>query len=122
MRGWLVLAGLNGAMAVGFAAWGAHGVGGQAADWVERGSLFQLIHAAALLGLARLSGEGRRLAGLAAAVMAVGVALFSGSLYLKALGVPLPFPLVTPAGGVLLLVSWLIVLALGLGRQGHARI
>lgn len=116
MRGWLFLAGVNGAMAVGFAAWGAHGVSGPAAAWVERASLFQLIHAAALLGLARLSGEGRRLAGLAAVAMAAGVALFSGSLYLKALGIPLPVPMVTPAGGVLLLASWLIVAALGLRR------
>jgi uncharacterized membrane protein YgdD (TMEM256/DUF423 family) len=116
MRKWLVVAGIYGAMAVGFAAWGAHGAGGPAAAWVERASLFQLIHAVALLALARWCGDRGWAAGLAAAGMTAGVALFSGSLYLKALGMPLPVPMVTPAGGVLLLLSWLLIPLISLRR------
>lgn len=116
MRAWRVVAGVYGAMAVGFAAWGAHGAGGQAAAWVERGSLFQLIHAVALLALAVWCDGRGRSATLAAATMTAGVALFSGSLYLKALGMPLPIPVLTPTGGVLLLLSWLLIALISLRR------
>jgi len=119
---WLVLAGLNGAMAIGFAAWGSHGVDGEAARWVGLGSQFQLLHAVALLALARFCAERRRLFRPAAALMVAGVALFSGSLYLKALGIPLPVPMVTPLGGMSLVSSWLL-LALGGWLAGdHARV
>lgn len=119
---WIVLAGVYGAMAVGFAAWGAHGVNGQAALWVERGSLFQLIHAAALLALARPCAEGYRLTRPAAGLMAFGVALFSGSLYLKALDIALPIPMITPFGGISLLLSWLLLGLAGWLMHDHGRV
>lgn len=119
---WIVLAGIYGAMAVGFAAWGAHGVSAQAALWVERGSQFQLIHAAALLALARPCAEGCRLMRPAAGLMAFGVALFSGSLYLKALDIALPIPMITPIGGISMLLSWLLVGLGGWLLHGHGRV
>lgn len=119
---WLVLAGLNGAMAIGFAAWGSHGVEGEAARWVGLGSQFQLLHAAALLGLARFCGEGRRLFRPAAALMVAGIALFSGSLYLKALGISLPVPMVPPLGGISLMTSWLLLALAGWLVADRARI
>jgi uncharacterized membrane protein YgdD (TMEM256/DUF423 family) len=109
---WLLLAGLNGAVAVGFAAWGSHGAEGDAIRWVERASQFQLLHAIALLALARHCSEGLRLMRPAAWLMAAGIVLFSGSLYLKALAIALPVPMVTPLGGLCLMGSWLL-LALG---------
>ncbi|EME68991.1 hypothetical protein H261_15792 [Paramagnetospirillum caucaseum] len=119
---WLMLAGLNGAMAIGFAAWGSHGMDGEAARWVGLASQFQLLHAVALLALARFCGERRRLFRPAAVLMVAGVALFSGSLYLKALGGALPVPMITPLGGISLAASWLL-LALGGWLAGdHARI
>lgn len=114
---WIVLAGLNGVMAVGFAAYGAHGLPPEAAALVERGSLFQLLHAAALLSLIRLMDGKRRMVALAALLMVVGVALFSGSLYLKALGHPLPVAMVTPAGGMCLLLSWSVLMVAGLVEE-----
>jgi uncharacterized membrane protein YgdD (TMEM256/DUF423 family) len=119
---WLVLAGLNGAVAIGFAAWGSHGVEGDAARWVGLGSQFQLLHAVALLALARFCGEGRRLFRASAVVMMVGVVLFSGSLYLKALGLSLPIPMVTPIGGISLMASWLLLAVGGWLAGDHARI
>ena len=119
---WLLLSGLYGVMAVAFAAWGAQGVGGQAALWVERGSQFQLIHAVALLALARPCGEGLRLMRPAAGVMALGVACFSGSLYLKALEIPLPIPIITPFGGIMLMLSWLLVGGAGWLAYDHGRV
>ncbi len=109
---WLLLAGLNGAMAVGFAAYGSHGAEGEAIRWVERASQFQLLHAVALLALARPCAEGMRLLRPAAWAMTAGIVLFSGSLYLKALGIALPIPMLTPLGGMCLIGSWLL-LALG---------
>ncbi|CUW38774.1 conserved membrane protein of unknown function(Protein of unknown function DUF423,18-100) [Magnetospirillum sp. XM-1] len=122
MRVWLMLAGLNGAMAVGFAAWGSHGLDGDAARWVGLGSQFQLLHAVALLGLARFCAEGRRLFRPAAALMVAGIVLFSGSLYAKALGLSLPVPMLTPLGGVGFILSWLLLVPAGWLADDHARI
>lgn len=119
---WLVLAGLNGAMAIGFAAWGSHGVEGDAARWVALGSQFQLLHAVALLALARHCAEGRRLFRPAASLMVAGVVLFCGSLYLKALGVVLPIPMLTPLGGISLMASWLLLGVGGWLAGDHARV
>jgi uncharacterized membrane protein YgdD (TMEM256/DUF423 family) len=119
---WLLLAGLNGAMAIAFAAWGAHGIDGQAAQWVERASQFQLIHAVALLALARPCGEGWRLVRPAAGLMVAGVVLFSGSLYLKALGIGLPIPMATPIGGISMILAWLLLGAAGWLANDHGRV
>ena len=54
----VLVAGLSGAMAVAFAAMSAHGTEAQAADWLERGSRFQLIHAVVLLVLGLGRGQG----------------------------------------------------------------
>lgn len=120
--GLMIAAGLYGAMAVGFAAWGAHGLDGTAASWVERGSLFQLIHAAALVALARPAAERGGLVRAGALLLALGVALFSGSLYLRALGLSLPFPMITPAGGISMMAGWLAILAAGVKGVWCSRI
>ena len=41
-------------------------------------------------------------------MMVVGIVIFSGSLYLVALGGFKKFGMITPVGGVVLIVSWLI--------------
>lgn len=122
MAGWTIIAGLYGLMGVGFAAWGAHGLDGQASAWVERASLFQLIHAAALLALARPAVERRGLHRLGGWGLAVGTALFSGSLYLRAMGLPLPVPMITPSGGIILMLGWGAVLAAGVNDARRGRI
>jgi uncharacterized membrane protein YgdD (TMEM256/DUF423 family) len=81
----------------------------------ETGVRYHLIHAVALLALA-LAGEGRPIA-LPAALFTVGVVLFSGSLYALALGAPSRLGIVTPFGGVALLLGWLSVLRLALARR-----
>ncbi|CAA7615856.1 conserved membrane hypothetical protein [Candidatus Terasakiella magnetica] len=117
MRPWVVLAGLNGLMAIGFAAWGAHGADAAFAPLVERGSLFQLLHAVLLLGIDRLAQDGRRLAHVAGGLFLAGMVLFAGSLYLKALSLPPPLPMTTPAGGVALILGWVVLTLVGLGRN-----
>lgn len=119
MRPWVIFAALNGAMAVALGAYAAHGLAGDphAQALAERASLYQLLHALALLGADRLAADGRRLAHLAALLFAVGEVLFAGSLYLKALtGGPLPVPLATPAGGIAFLLGWMMLALAGLFR------
>lgn len=120
MRPWVLLAGLNGLMAVGFGAYAAHGLAGDPVlqGWAERASNYQLLHALALLAADRLAADGRRLAHGAAALFLAGVVLFSGSLYLRALtGTPLPIPMVTPSGGMALMAGWLVLAVSGMTRR-----
>lgn len=95
------LAALSGAIAVGAGAFGAHGVQGQAADWLRTGGLYQLVHAVAALVAV---GMGARGAGWA---LLGGSALFAGTLYAMALGAPRILGAVTPLGGAAMIGGWL---------------
>jgi uncharacterized membrane protein YgdD (TMEM256/DUF423 family) len=101
----VLAAGISGAMAVGFAAMGAHGVEAPAADWLERGSRFQLIHAVALLVLGLGRGQGRWLKA-SSLLFSLGSILFSGSLYAMALA-SLPIVFLVPIGGTCFILGWL---------------
>lgn len=96
-----IMAGLSGALAVGAGAFGAHGASGQAAEWLKTGGQYQLIHAVAALVALRLEAR------CAAWCFVAGGAVFAGTLYLMALGLPRWLGAVTPIGGVLLIVGWL---------------
>lgn len=97
-------------------AWGAHGLAGfvghtNLSAW-ETGVLYQFIHALGLL----LIGILLRLApspllSAAAVSFALGVLLFSGSLYALILGAPGWLGPVTPIGGLALIVGWLCLFA-----------
>jgi|AGTN01.1.fsa_nt_gi Uncharacterized small membrane protein len=122
MRVWILLAGLNGMVAVGMGAYAAHGFTADpyAQALAERASQYQLLHALALLAADRLAADGRRVAHGAALLFLAGLVLFCGSLYLKALtGGPLAVPLVTPAGGIAFMAGWLALAlsAFGFGRR-----
>lgn len=113
-RPWLVLAALLGASGVAFGAGGAHALRSvivpEYLPTFETGVRYHLIHAVALLALA-LAGE-RRPVALPCALFALGIVLFSGSLYAIALGAPTRLGIVTPFGGVALLLGWLSLLRL----------
>ena len=120
MRPWIVLAGLSGLIAVGMGAYGAHGLAGEAdaQALVAQAANYQIIHALALLGADRITVDTRRGGGMlahgAALLFALGMALFCGSLYVKALtGAPLAVPMVTPAGGMTLMAGWLVLALAG---------
>jgi uncharacterized membrane protein YgdD (TMEM256/DUF423 family) len=110
----VVAAALLGAAGVAFGAGGAHALRSvivpEYLPTFETGVRYHLIHAVALLALA-LAGE-RRPVALPAALFALGVVLFSGSLYAIALGAPTRLGIVTPFGGVALLLGWLSLLRL----------
>ncbi len=98
-------------------AWGAHGLESflghsNTSSW-ETGVLYQLVHGLALLLVGILLGQQysqqlRWVSGLIAA----GVLLFSGSLYLLTLGGPGWLGPITPLGGVCLISGWLLMVFL----------
>lgn len=118
MRFWVLIAALNGLMAVALGAYAAHGLAADAyaQSLAERASQYQLVHALALLAADRLAADRRRLAHGAAAAFTLGIALFSGSLYLKALTGELAAPLVTPTGGMVIMLAWLALAGSALSR------
>ena len=105
----LISGALLGLTGVALGAFGAHGlkatfeVTGGLENW-KTAVLYQLIHAVALLALANRAEPIVRRVGF---WWTLGVILFSGSLYLLAVGAPIRFlwP-VTPAGGLALLLGW----------------
>ena len=106
---WLmVVAALSGALAVGAGAFGAHGASGAAVEWLKTGSHYQLVHAVAALVALRLEARGP------AWLFLAGGALFAGTLYLMALGLPRWLGAVTPIGGMLLIAGWLWLAWIGM--------
>lgn len=72
---------------------------------------YHLWHALGLLaiGIVCLQWE-KPLIVASAALLAIGVLFFSGSLYALALGAPRPLGMVTPLGGACLIAGWLCLL------------
>ncbi len=107
----LPLAGFFGITGVGLGAFGAHGLEtllaerGMTKTW-ETAVLYQLVHTVAILAV------GAARPGNRAPVLcwALGIILFSGSLYLLALGGPGFLGPITPLGGLLLIAGWGFVL------------
>ncbi len=108
MNSLIIVAALIGFSAVGLGAFGAHALDGRlspdARGWWETATLYALVHALAALA-AGLSGRGG-LAVFGGWAWIAGVAVFSGTLYLMALGAPRWFGAITPIGGLLLLSGW----------------
>jgi uncharacterized membrane protein YgdD (TMEM256/DUF423 family) len=118
---WRMIAGAYGLSAVLVGAVAAHLLQEpQAAASVGQASLYQLIHAAALLAIAR---DNERAALLAKLGFTVGIALFSGSVIVRHLaGVP-ELGALAPFGGICLMAGWAGVILSAFGPpdrvQGH---
>lgn len=114
MRTWLMIAAINGALAVLCGAFAAHGLKARLPpDMVEvfdTGARYHLAHALAM-GLAALaaSGPAAKRAQRAAALFLAGIVLFSGSLYLLALTGASAFGFVTPLGGLAFIAGWIML-------------
>ncbi len=128
-RTFLIASGLLGAAAVGLGAYGAHGLEAlldgapEAAErlgWWRTGVSYHLPHAVMLAVCAAMVARRPGKAILLAAVgFALGILLFSGSLYAMTLGAPRWLGAVTPLGGLSLMVAWL-ALAVSALRAGKA--
>lgn len=100
-----------GATAVALGAFGAHALRGvldQPALAIWHTAVdYQFWHALALLGVGVLArGATSRLLGCAALAFAVGIIVFSASLYALALGAPRMLGAITPFGGIALIAGW----------------
>lgn len=101
MRFLSIFAAFSGALAVIAGAFGAHGASGVAAEWLKTGGQYQLIHAVAALVAIRMDARGP------AWLFVTGAAVFAGTLYLMALGLPHWLGAITPLGGLALIAGWL---------------
>ena len=84
----------------------------------ETAASYQMYHALALLLIASLQpSHDSRLLSLAAACFALGVFVFSGSLYTRIFVESSAVAQLTPIGGILLMLGWLALLAAAFARD-----
>ena len=104
----LVAGALLAALGIVLGAFGTHGLrdalGARELGWWQTGVQYQMWQA---IGLVALGGLPRRL-GLAAAMIGGGALIFSGSLYLMALTGTHWLGAITPLGGLLMILGWLL--------------
>jgi len=113
-RGWVAFAAVSGAVSVIAGAFAAHGLNAetQAAEigWLRTGSLYEALHALAILTVAALAGLGRLSPGWAIAAQRLflaGSLLFPAALYGLALHLPRWLGAVAPIGGTAFILGWL---------------
>lgn len=111
MSTWLLIAAVNGALAVAIGAFAAHGLQARldphALSVFETGARYHMYHALAM-GLAAFAvrDAAAGAATVASAFFLAGICLFSGSLYLVSTTGVRAFAFVTPVGGVCFLIGW----------------
>ena len=111
MNVWLLVAAINGALAVAAGAFAAHGLQARlephALQIFETAARYHMYHALAI-GFAALAIRDLAAtpATIAAGFFLAGILLFSGSLYLLALTATKAFGIVTPFGGACFLIGW----------------
>jgi uncharacterized membrane protein YgdD (TMEM256/DUF423 family) len=120
-----VLAALLLALATIIGALGAHALKGRFGadqyDVLQTAVHYQFFHSVGLLGLALLLDRMPSTAlGTAGWLLFAGIVLFSGSLYALIAGAPRIIGVLTPVGGLALIVSWCLV-AWALIRGSAAR-
>ena len=110
IRLWLAAAAIGGFVSVAAGAFAAHLTSDdRTAELLRTGALYGMVHAAVLIGVAAFAGARGRPGGallVAGWSFAAGMALFSLSLFALALSGISWLGLVTPFGGLGLLVGW----------------
>lgn len=114
LRGFLMLAAFFGFTGVALGAFAAHGLKNRlSADYLaifHTGVTYQLVHALALFGVALLAAHlPGRLVMWAGVAFAVGILLFSGSLYVLTMTGISKLGIITPFGGLAFLLGWLLL-------------
>jgi uncharacterized membrane protein YgdD (TMEM256/DUF423 family) len=115
---------LFGLLGVALGAFGAHGLESRLSpadlETFEIGVRYQMYHALALLGLglwaARSPGK---LLPAAAAAMLLGVAMFSGGLYVMVFVGNVLHWAIVPLGGLALIVGWLLLAVAAIAAAGE---
>ena len=101
----LKLAAILGFAAIAIGAFGAHALKleGPAVDWFKTATLYHMFTTVLVLFLSLHKCRKALYTALA------GVLIFSGCLYAMAMGAPRFLGAIVPIGGVLMLISWLIL-------------
>lgn len=114
MKFFIVAGAINGLLAVALGAFGAHGLEGKITDkalntW-EKAVQYQMFHTMALIItgilISKIANSGLIWAG---SLFLIGIILFSGSLYLYATSGIKVLAMITPFGGVLFLIGWILL-------------
>lgn len=115
MRSAFAIGGLAGAAGVALSAYAAHAGG----TGIATAAQFLLFHAPAFLALGLIGHSRTR--DLALVLLALGLALFAGDLAMREFAGHRLFPYSAPIGGMLLIVGWLAVAAIGLAGRIERR-
>ena len=112
LRVFLMLAAFFGFTGVALGAFAAHGLKGRLTEQYlaifHTGVTYQLVHTLALFGVALLAPHlPGRLVTWAGVCFAVGIVLFSGSLYVLTMTGISKLGIITPFGGLAFLAGWL---------------
>lgn len=113
---WIKIGAISAAFAVVCGAFGSHGLKDRVSPedleiW-RTAVLYHLVHAVALVGYGVFARTASTLT--PGALFTGGTAIFSGSLYAMVLGGPRFLGAITPIGGVLLVLGWVL-----LARDAH---
>ncbi len=107
---WIIVAGISGFLAVAIGAFGAHGLSDSLSasmlDVYKTGVLYHLVHSVAILAIAI---SGREIYYKSALLFAMGIFLFSFSLYVYAITGVTAIAIITPFGGLCFLAGWLLI-------------
>ncbi|MDR9469333.1 DUF423 domain-containing protein [Marinospirillum sp.] len=122
---WLTFVSVSGFLVVALGAFAAHGLqpylDEKAQDWFELATRYQMWHTLALLGLVATLLERNAAFRLAAWAWALGILLFSGSLYMMAITGQTALAWITPLGGTAFLIGWSSLLVGSFRLQEPAR-
>ncbi len=113
MKVFIILGALNAMMAVGTGAFGAHGLEGKLSDkymsiW-EKATTYQMYHGLGLLVIGLISDTTSMNVNWVGWLLFFGIVFFSGSLYFLALTQVRILGAITPIGGVLFIIGWLVL-------------
>lgn len=116
MKKFIVLGAAFAFLAVAIGAFGAHALAdvltGKWSGTYETGVQYHMYHALGLIGIGIIGqfNHHHKLLNAAGWLMALGIVLFSGSLYVMSITKIELLGIITPFGGVAFLVSWLLVI------------
>tara|TARA_B100000963_G_scaffold57238_1_gene45327 strand:+ start:132 stop:500 length:369 start_codon:yes stop_codon:yes gene_type:complete len=114
MKGYIIIASLFAALAILFGAFGSHALkerlSAQSLEVYDIATRYLMFHALGIFLIALLGFQlPKELFEIPVTIMIVGTFIFSGSLYLIAILDFKKLGMVTPIGGLLLIVSWLLL-------------
>ena len=114
MKGYIIIASLFAALAILFGAFGSHALkerlSAQSLEVYDVATRYLMFHSLGIFLIALLGFQlPKESLEMPVTMMIVGTSIFSGSLYLIAMLDFKKLGMVTPIGGLLLIVSWLLL-------------